>query len=68
MQGHFFHIEGQWLAIKVEEPDDLLNAHEHESDSDEFVDMNDPRLTSETIEINPEADAFEPVVTVAIQT
>jgi len=30
------------------------------------IDVNDPRLMFESVEINPEADAYEPLTTVAI--
>ena len=36
------------------------------SDDIDDIDVNDPRLISESIEINPEGDAYEPLTTVAI--
>ena len=61
-------IEGMGLGvISEQESEDVLSEIDEERPREcDDIDVNDPRLISESIEINPEADAFEPLPTVAI--
>ena len=70
MKSYAFPVEGQILVILEQELDDMLDEMDQEyrcgSSNAVQVDIDDPRLTTEAHQINPEADAFEPLVTMSI--
>jgi hypothetical protein len=63
MKKHTHPVDGQTLVVTEETIEDLIEEREAEySRPDPDIDLNDPRLTSEPIEIDPEMDAYKPYI------
>jgi hypothetical protein len=68
MKAYADQIEGLGIGVILEQEwEDVMSEIDGEFNRDSGdIDVSDPRLISGSIEINPEADAYEPLTTVAI--